>query len=41
MEPHQNITLEVVPGELEVTIEKNPFEDMKIQTDLEWKYELR
>ena len=34
-EGHQNITLEVVPGELEVTIPENPFEDMENETDLE------
>ena len=40
-EGHQNITLEVVPGELEVTIPENPFEDMENKTDLELNYELR
>ena len=40
-EGHQNITLEVVPGELEVTIPENPFEDMENETDLELHYELR
>ena len=40
-EGHQNITLEVVPGELEVTIPENPFEDMENETDLELNYELR
>jgi hypothetical protein len=39
-EGHQNITLEVVPGELEVTIPENPFEDMENETDLELNYEL-
>ena len=40
-EGHQNITLEVVSGELEVTIPENPFEDMENETDLELNYELR
>ena len=38
---HDSFTLEVVSGELEVAIEEDPFEDMKIETDLEEEYELR
>ena len=38
---HESFTLEVVSGEMEVAIEEDPFEDMKIETDLEEEYELR
>ena len=38
---HDSFTLEVVSGELEVAFEEDPFEDMKIETDLEEEYELR